>query len=85
VAGERLKDFNQARNAAMDWLERRGFRAELPRLGKFGPSKGKPVGMQYDERHGAHINVFSGKEKGIFTFEGNQSMVDQIVKQFLKE
>ena len=63
-----------------------------PKLGKFGPSAGKPVGMQTaDQKTGfrveydAHLNVLSGKEKGTFTFEGDQSMVDQIVKQFLKE
>jgi hypothetical protein len=57
---------------------------------------GKPIGMksadgsvgfrvEYDARNGAHINVWAGKEKGPhFTFEGNQSMVNQIVKQFVK-
>jgi hypothetical protein len=41
--------------------------------------------VEFDERHGAHINVWSGKEKDTFTFEGDQSMVNQIVKQFIKE
>lgn len=41
--------------------------------------------VEYDARNGAHINVWAGKEKGPhFTFEGSQSKVDQIVKQFMK-
>jgi hypothetical protein len=78
------------------WLRGRGFKAEQPTVGKFGDNAGKPIGMQtangksgfrveFDERHGAHINVWSGKEKDTFTFEGDQSMVNQIVKQFIKE
>ncbi|PZA14240.1 RHS repeat-associated core domain-containing protein, partial [Parazoarcus communis] len=95
-AGTAFKDFNQARNGAVQWLEGRGFKAEQATLGKFGDNAGKPIGMksadgksgfrvEFDERHGAHINVWSGKQKDTFTFEGNQSMVDQIVKQFVKE
>lgn len=65
-------------------------------MGKFGENAGKPIGMksadgsvgfrvEYDARNGVHINVWAGKEKGPhFTFEGNQSMVDQIMKQFVK-
>ncbi len=95
-AGTGLKDFNLARNAALEWLEARGFKAEQATLGKFGDNAGKPIGMktadgivgfrvEYDVRSGAHINVWSGKEKGPhFTFEGSQSTVDQIVKQFVK-
>jgi RHS repeat-associated protein len=95
-AGAAFKDFNQARNAAVQWLEARGFKAEQATLGKFGENAGKPIGMksadgrvgfrvEYDARNGAHINVWAGKEKGPhFTFEGTQSMVDQIVKQFVK-
>jgi RHS repeat-associated protein len=95
-AGTAFKDFNQARNAAVEWLETRGFKAEQTTLGRFGDNAGKPIGMktsdgsvgfrvEYDARNGAHINVWAGKEKGPhFTFDGNQSMVDQIVKQFLK-
>ncbi|MDQ0473539.1 RHS repeat-associated core domain-containing protein [Labrys wisconsinensis] len=90
-------DYNQARNAALKWLEDRGeFKAEQPTLGKFGDNAGKPIGMrsadgksgfrvEFDERHGAHINVWSGKQKDTFTFEDNQSMINQIVKQFFKD
>lgn len=95
-AGTAFKDFNQARNGAVQWLEGRGFKAEQATLGKFGDNAGKPIGMksadgrsgfrvEFDDRHGAHINVWSGRQKDTFTFEGNQSMVDQIVKQFVKE
>ncbi|MGF6637642.1 hypothetical protein [Paraburkholderia sp. MM6662-R1] len=91
-----FKDFNQAQNAAIEWLDARGFKAEQPTLAKFGDNAGTPIGMktadgrvgfrvEYDARSGAHINVFAGKEKGPhFTFEGNQSVVDQIVRQFWK-
>lgn len=41
--------------------------------------------VEFDARHGAHINVWSGKQKDTFKFEGNQSAVNQIVKQFVKE
>ncbi|MFJ4964328.1 hypothetical protein ACIP6P_18060 [Streptomyces sp. NPDC088729] len=68
-------DFNRARNQALKWLNSRGFRAEKVKLGKFGTIKGKPIGMQtadgktgfrieFDDRSGAHINVWSGREKG---------------------
>ncbi|VWX61430.1 hypothetical protein VARIO8X_50205 [Burkholderiales bacterium 8X] len=88
------KDFNQARNAAIAWLEVRGFRAEAATMGKFGNNYEKPIGMknadgkagfrvEFDERNGAHINVWSGKEKGPhFTFDGDQASVNRIVKQF---
>lgn len=80
----------------LQWLESRGFKAEQATVGKFGDNAGKPIGMksadgksgfrvEFDERHGAHINVWSGKQKDTFTFEGNQSMVDKVVKQFVKE
>ena len=63
--------YEQARNKALKWLEERGFKAEKVNTGKFGSIRGKPVGMttadgktgfriEYDERSGAHINVFSG-------------------------
>ena len=40
------KDFNKARNAAIKWLEQRGFKAQKPTLGKFGSIKGKSIAMQ---------------------------------------
>ncbi|KGQ18161.1 Rhs family protein [Lysobacter dokdonensis DS-58] len=91
-----FKDFNQARNAAIGWLGDKGFKAEKATLGKFGENKGKPVGMttadgksgfrvEYDGRHGAHINVWSGKEKQTFTFKGTPEQVNKLVRQFIKE
>ena len=84
------KDFNLARNEALEWLGKRGFKAEKQTLGRFGDIAGKPVGMQtldgkvgfrveYDARNGAHINVWAGKEKGPhFTFEASEKTVKKI-------
>jgi RHS repeat-associated protein len=83
-------DFNQARNQALDWLSSRGFRAEKVTLGKFGSIKGKPIGMQtangkvgfrieFDDRSGAHINVWAGKEKGPhFQFKATEATVTKL-------
>ncbi len=71
----KVNDYHQARNEALQWLEERGFKAEKTFIGKFGPDKGKAIGMttadgkigfrvEFDVRNGAHINVFAGKEKG---------------------
>lgn len=88
-------DYNRARNAALDWLNERGFRAEAQTIGKFGDNAGKPIGMQttdgktgfrieFDKRSGAHINVWSGKEKGPhIKFEGDQKHVNKIVQRFM--
>lgn len=92
----KFADYNLARNAALEWLTARGFKAEAVVLGKFGPNAGKPIGMQsldgkigfrveYDARSGAHINVWFGKEKGPhFEFEATEEMVNNIVKRFIK-
>ncbi|MCF5097697.1 type IV secretion protein Rhs, partial [Pseudomonas gessardii] len=67
----RFTTYEQASNKAMEWLLENDFRAEKPTLGKFGTSDGHPIGMQtidgktgyrveFDERSGAHINVWSG-------------------------
>ncbi|MDA8481407.1 Rhs family protein, partial [Citrobacter sp. Awk 4] len=83
-----------ARNKALKWLEERGFVAEKVNTGKFGSTKGQPVGMttldgktgfriEFDERSGAHINVFSGKDKGEhFLFEVSESTVTKLQKLF---
>jgi hypothetical protein len=64
------EDYNQARNKALQWLQQRGFRAARTVPGKFGPNKGRAIGMmtadgnvgfrvEYDKDGiGAHINVF---------------------------
>lgn len=45
-----FESYEQARNAALKWLEKRGFQAEKETLGRFGDIKGKPVGMQPPQR-----------------------------------
>lgn len=95
-AGRGFNDFNQARNAAVSWLGNHNFKAEKVTVGKFGGNAGSPIGMQsmdgksgfrveFDERHGAHINVWAGKQKETFTFKGDQSAVDRLIKQFIKD
>jgi Domain of unknown function (DUF4157) len=86
--------YEQAWNAALKWLEKRGFKAEKKVLGKFGDSKGVPIGMQtsdgsvgfrveFDDRNGAHLNVWAGKEKGPhYLFPGSKKLVETIVKRF---
>jgi len=88
-----VKDFNKARNEAIGWLEEKGFKAEKPTIGKFG-NKGKNVGMQtadgktgfrveFDQRNGAHINVWSGKEKGPhIKFQASEKTVNKIHKRY---
>ncbi|MGW9479231.1 polymorphic toxin-type HINT domain-containing protein [Saccharomonospora azurea] len=83
-------DFNQARNRALGWLVPRGFKAEKVKLGRFRQIEGKPVGMQtannkvgfrieFDERSGAHINVWAGKEKGShFQFNATEATVAKL-------
>ncbi len=39
-------DYNQARNAALKWLDSQGFKAEQKVFGKFGTSEGKAIGMK---------------------------------------
>ena len=90
-----LKDsYEQAMKKAMDWLTKRGFKAEKVRLGKFGSIAGKPVGMQtangkchfrveFDERSGAHINVQAWKEKGPhFLFDATEKTVTKLQRRF---
>jgi RHS repeat-associated protein len=98
-------DFNQARNKAMSWLEEQGFKAERPNVGRLGATKGKTTGMvgknssgndagfrvEFDERNGAHINVFSGKSKGPldkygkpihYQFEASEKTVNKIQDKY---
>ena len=92
--GDADDDYNQAMNKALAWLVQRGFNAERPTIGKFGTIQGSPIGMQtadgktgfrieFDGRNGAHINVWSGKEKGPhFNFNASESTVTKIQGQF---
>ncbi|WP_225936055.1 RHS repeat domain-containing protein [Pseudomonas alvandae] len=91
-----FESYEQARNAALKWLEKRGFRAEKETLGRFGDIKGTPIGMQtangkvgfrveFDDRNKAHINTWAGKEKGPhFMFNSTRSIVSRIQKTFSK-
>lgn len=95
TTGQTKKDsYEQARNKALTWLEERGFKAERVNTGKFGSTKGQPVGMttadgktgfriEFDDRSGAHINVFSGKDKGDhFFFDASESTVTKLQNLF---
>ncbi len=92
-----FSDFEKARNAALQWLEKRGFRADEAVLAKMSrdPNHGRPIGrvsehdvgfrVEFDPRTGGHINVWAGKEKGPhFTFPTprGQETVNQIVKRY---
>src|SRR5699024_4512519 len=91
---ESTKTYEQARNEALNWLEKRGFKAEKQTYGKFGYTKNKPIGMQtsngrigfrieHDSRSGAHINVWAGKEKGShLKFDSTEKTVREIQKRF---
>ncbi|WP_415640284.1 RHS repeat-associated core domain-containing protein, partial [Pseudomonas gessardii] len=93
----RFTTYEQASNKAMEWLLENDFRAEKPTLGKFGTSDGHPIGMQtidgktgyrveFDERSGAHINVWSGKKKGPhYLFQGSAELVLKINRRFAKK
>jgi hypothetical protein len=94
VHNEGGDDYNQAMNKALAWLDERGFKAERTTIGRFGEIQGKPIGMQtadgktgfrveFDERSGAHINVWSGKEKGPhFKFDASESTVTKLQGKF---
>jgi len=89
--------YEQALNKALVWLLEYDFRAEKPKLGKFGNRKGEPIGMQtadnktgyrveHDEKNGAHINVWTHRKHGPhYTFEGDHKTVLQITKSFAKK
>ena len=95
VENQGHSDYDQARNAALEWLGS-DFKAEQEVLGRFGDIKGQPIGMstadgkvgfrvEFDERNGAHINVWRGKKKGPhFTFDASEKTVGQITKRFRK-
>ncbi len=66
------------------------------RYTKFGPDAGKPNGftgytndgrrvdfrVEYDENHGAHININIGKDKTTISWSGAADEVSNIIKQF---
>jgi hypothetical protein len=89
-------NLEQARNAALSWLEKRGFKVEKLNPAKFGNHKFNGMTniestlgyrVEYDNKHGAHINVFDKSKKGFggkstFTFGGSKSLVDTIKSWF---
>ncbi len=92
-----FRSFNEAQIAAIRWLKEMGFDPHKAKLtiSKFtgevngmtmkGP-KGK-IGfrIEWDERTGAHINVFAGKTKGPhFAFPGYLNAVKSILRQLFK-
>ena len=90
------KTYEQARNAALGWLGERGFKAEKRNLAKQGKQKFNGMTnadgtlgfrIEYDHRHGAHINVFDHSQKGTggkatFTFGGGRTFVDVLKSWF---
>ena len=89
-----IEDFNQAMKKVLEWLEDRGFRAEKPKFSRVGTDIGKPIGMQtldekigfrveFDDRSGAHINVWNRKEKGPhFKFDASEKTVNKIQRHY---
>lgn len=54
--------------------------------GKNTDGKNSGFRVEYDEKNGAHINVFSGKEKGPhFTFPATEKTVSKIQKKYEKD
>lgn len=90
----KVKSYEQARNEALFWLEQRGFKSEKQTFGKFGYTRKRPIGRQtsdgkigfrieYDSRSGAHINLWSGKEKGPhIEFDASEKTVKKLQKLF---
>jgi RHS repeat-associated protein len=96
AAGGRL-EFNQARNAALRWLEARGFKASVPVWNRFPTevrntrivgyatdATSARVGyrIEFDARSGAHINTFAPDAKGHFLFDGTEKSVNTITNGF---
>ena len=89
-------DFNTAIQSALEWLKSQGVDVGKPSgtfTGKFGPNKGKPIGVrfegggfyriEYDARSGAHINVGVKKIKGPhIQLEGSQKTVNKVISRF---
>ncbi len=85
-----FKNFNDAQRAAQSWLKTRGFNPAMAErsvskfTGEVNGMKADRTGfrIEFDARNGAHINVFSGKEKGPhFLFPGNDNSVKSILRQ----
>jgi RHS repeat-associated protein len=90
----RHKSFNSAMREALQWLEKRGVKdLPQPNIGKrvSGPRlQGRQIGLrngnagyriEFDSRSGAHVNVFTGREKAHILFRGNEKDVSSIIRQ----
>ena len=89
------QNYNNAIGKALTWLGSRGFASSRAKpyasRSSSAHSGGRMNGMrdgnggyriEYDARNGAHINVFSGREKGPhFNFSGNEADVTAILRQ----
>ncbi|MSR27083.1 MAG: hypothetical protein EXS06_08720 [Planctomycetaceae bacterium] len=88
-----FRSFNDAQINALRWLSGKGFDSSAAEvsLSKWtktpygmrmeGPGGRTGFRIEYDNRNGAHVNVFAGKEKGPhFRFPGNHSDVDAILR-----
>jgi hypothetical protein len=82
--------FNDAMTDALNWLGTRGFNSSTAKAykSKFsdalnGMKDGKAgYRIEFDQRSGAHINVFAGKEIGPhFKFGGNAADVAAVLRQ----
>jgi len=65
---EAYNDYNLARNAALKWLDARGFKAETPNIAKMrlDPNKGRAIGMT-DQTGKIGFRVEYGKVDGVMT------------------
>ncbi len=86
-----FRNFNDAQRNALHWLNQNGFDASKATV-SISKFTGKPYGLkmgnnigfrvEIDMRFGAHINVFSAKQKGPhYLFNGNASAVDSILRK----
>ena len=90
AGGPRKLDFNQALNKALEKCKiTRGD--SIPNPDKFNPGRSngrrsidgkRGFRVEFDERHGAHINWWNEKTKGTIEFDATKETVEQIIKRF---
>jgi hypothetical protein len=80
----------EAMNAALSWLVQRGFKTGAFHSHRMsqrflngridGLRSADRIGyrIEHDERHGAHINTYAGREKACFCFRGNAAEVEAV-------
>ena len=97
AATEARLEFSQARNAALKWLEARGFKATVPVwnrlpaatrgeriIGYATDASSARIGyrIEWDTKNAAHINTFTRTEKEHFLFHGDQNTVKSLTDPF---